>query len=469
MLGEDLQSKYSIESTSEELWEVLSQLEQSKIELADKYHQSEKFNAFQLSNFEKYLQRDKGKPGEQNWRSQINLHQFRVNTARDQFRRSTAEFDEKIRFINQLLEEKKVADQRAIEATVETVSKDLSHFRLETAANFDAVAAQFQKQQSQLDNALAEHRAEINAKLQAIEHTVAQQQQWTEDLYGQFYSLKSDQQLLMEEYHRKQRDLNEKKYIEVDEGLCEFYRTVISKLVEVFVACKSLNSGMVVRDNYSQADKVAKYIALAGDHIPLPGASAVVGWIAKGAQFYADKVEGDRIATVSSLTTTTGEIDQLSEGIARGFTFKYEEQIRALPLPSCRLFGECIVQYTLRYLWGASGNDHHPSPSSSGDFITDILEGVHFVQFKSGLFNLTTHKIPCRIPGVTWSDEGIIKHCGIRTSSGRHWAGGEAKALKYGYCLARKELAQKLVMYKEPGRSPSRVLYLSEKQLARAI
>ncbi|KAJ3123900.1 hypothetical protein HK100_011443 [Physocladia obscura] len=218
---------------------------------------------------------------------------------------------------------------------------------------------------------------------------------------------------------------------------------------EVFIASKSIQSGMVSRAAYSKGDKAAGYLTLAGSLIPFPAATAVLGYIAQGVQYLSDKREEDRINNVTGNALGFSEMDEICDWIARGIVFAYEEQIRALKTDSAKTFAECCVKYVLDFLATAdseravhldeksdvtvvhvSSEDEavtnvttipakEIASSPQETLVSDLL--VYMSKrtgVKNGAYGLSDVKLETRIPGVTFTDRGIIKQTGLRTANG---------------------------------------------------
>ncbi|KAJ3129432.1 hypothetical protein HK100_008630 [Physocladia obscura] len=218
---------------------------------------------------------------------------------------------------------------------------------------------------------------------------------------------------------------------------------------EVFIASKSIQSGMVSRAAYSKGDKAASYLTLAGSLIPFPAATAVLGYIAQGVQYLSDKREEDRINNVTGNALGFSEMDEICDWIARGIVFAYEEQIRALKTDSAKTFAECCVKYVLDFLATedseravhldeksnatvvhVSSEDgtvtnvatipaQEIASSPQETLVSDLLVYMsRRTGVKNGAYGLSDVKLETRIPGVTFTDRGIIKQTGLRTANG---------------------------------------------------
>ncbi|KAI9341707.1 hypothetical protein BDR26DRAFT_860141 [Obelidium mucronatum] len=279
----------------------------------------------------------------------------------------------------------------------------------------------------------------------------------------------------MAEYEEKQQNLREKQYIEADPNTNAFYKKVFSKMNEVFVATKAIKSGMVSRSQYSAGDKAAGMITLVGSLIPLPAAATVLGYVSKGVQYISDKREGERINNITSNALGFSEMDEICDWLSRGLVFAYEEQIRALTTEAADQFAECCVVYILDFLArtedektaaaeareASTTQSHPPRPltrEASSDtigannaptsvastpvpttpdevtattptekvtispreaLVSDLLIYMSNRQgVKNGKYGFKDIELKTRIPGLVFTDRGIIKQSGLRTIHG---------------------------------------------------
>ncbi|KAJ3283615.1 hypothetical protein HDU79_008928 [Rhizoclosmatium sp. JEL0117] len=438
---------------------------------------------------------------------QLKMIDNQVQLQEQNNRRMNSKYDSKISEINRILEEKKVRDQALLEKGLEEVQTDVANLKIETSS----LAGQI----NLLKQEAAARKKEFDSAIGQVRDKFAKQDEWNEEVYSQVYALQADSALLMAEYEEKQKDLREKQYIEADPNTKVFYETVFSKMNEVFVATKALNSGMISRAQYADGDKAASFINLAGSLIPLPAVTTVLSYVAKGVQYLSDKREADRIQNISGSALGFSEMDEqrrthskfkICDWISRGLVFAYEEQIRALTTDSAATFGECCVKYVLDFLArsedekdaaasalaeasaaaaaatlaansGPGGiprpNDaatprgsvslrgiDSPAPSvtagttaslSAGpaqevavsprdQLVTDLLIYMSNRRgIKNGKWGLNDVSLTTRIPGLTFTDRGIIKQCGLRTISGTMYHAPPPVPVN------KEELAKKLV------------------------
>ncbi|KAJ3264452.1 hypothetical protein HDU77_008467 [Chytriomyces hyalinus] len=359
--------------------------------------------------------------------------------------RTLGEYDSKIDVLQRILDEKKVRDHEILEKAVEEVQLDVTNLKIETSS----LAGQI----NILKQEAAQRKKEFDSKLNEIRSEAKDQKEWNEEVYAKIYALQADSQLLMSEYEEKQRDLREKQYIDSDPNTAAFYGRIFSKINETFVASKAIQSGMIDRAKYSKGDQAASYIELLGSMIPLPGAGAVLGYISQGVAYLSDRREGERINNITSNALGFSEMDEICDWIARGLLFAYEEQISVLTTDAAGTFAECCVGYILEFLASTESDRtiaidqtrptivHHvdaetASISSTGiipsvaqdpmsamspreQMVSDLLvymsnrRGV-----RNGKYGLSNVALDTRVPGLQWTDRGIIKQTGLRTITG---------------------------------------------------
>ncbi|KAJ3026492.1 UNVERIFIED_CONTAM: hypothetical protein HDU68_005570 [Siphonaria sp. JEL0065] len=468
-VSEILERTYTIDDTNEDMWEAIDLL------------RKDKDRAYAISQSQRMGQ-DMQRKMHANNPMQLKMLDQQIELQAQMQRRQTSLIDNKIQDLNRLLDAKKVRDQELLEKGLEDVQNDVSNLKVETAS----LAGQI----NLLKKEASERKKEIDDHINQVRAQAAKQEEWNEEIYSQVYSLQANSQLLMAEYDEKQKNLREKQYIEADPNTNAFYKKVFSKMNEVFIASKAIQSGMVSRTQYAAGDKAAGYITLIGSMIPLPAAATIAGYVSKGVQYLSDKREGDRINNISSNALGFSEMDEICDWISRGLVFAYEEQIRALTSDAASKFAECCVVYVLDFLArteaqktaateareaataaadaaataspsqtqapplpvrplprgsstdtiGAnnvptsvtsssasiSSEQQPPQPpaekitvSPRDALVSDLLLYMsNRTGVKNGKYGLQDVELATRIPGLTFTDRGIIKQCGLRTETG---------------------------------------------------
>ncbi|KAJ3395259.1 hypothetical protein HDU84_000026 [Entophlyctis sp. JEL0112] len=448
--SEIVERQFTVDDSNDDLWGAIDAIRKEKDRLAQQ------------------MGMDMQKKMHANNPVQLKLIANQVQNIEDQQRRIHSKYDAKILELNRILDEKKVRDQENLEKELETVQIDVANLKVETsflAGQVDLLKKEAKERKKAFDDQIAEIRS-----------TAADQKSWNEEIYAKVYTLQANSQLLMAEYEEKQKDLREKEYIDSDPNTSAVYNTVFSKMNEVFVASKAINSGMVSRAAYTKGDTAAKYLSLAGSLVPFPAATIVLGYISQGVQYLSDKREEERINNISGNALGFSEMDEICDWIARGIVFTYEEQIRALTTESATTFAECCVKYVLDFLAsrdGDSSSSTSTSSSAANSAITPprtpagdasrstsaigdgddafgfnnsptvggpappavvpktnprdalVSELVVYMSKRTGVktnkAGIGSVKLETRIPGVTFSDRGIIKQTGLRTASGAYY------------------------------------------------
>ncbi|KAI8607168.1 hypothetical protein BC830DRAFT_1159400, partial [Chytriomyces sp. MP71] len=416
---------------------------------------------------------------------QLKMVDNQIQLSEQVLRGSVNKIDNKVRDLERTLDEKKARDIETVQQDVENLKEDVS-----------GLAGQI----NILKKEAAERKKTIDDEMNKIRVQAADQSAWNEDVYSKLYELQANSSLLMAEYEEKQKQLREKQYIDSDANTSAFYSKIFSKMNEVFVASKAIQSGMVDRSKYSNGDKAVGYITLVGSLIPLPAAATILGYVAQGVQYLSDKRESERINNITSNALGFSEMDEICDWISRGLCFAYEEQIRALKASAAETFAECCVAYILEFLakkdedrrvpidpsvdttivhvatdadgnpLGEAGSGVIPSVAHAAasalspqeQLVSDLLvymskrRGV-----RNGSYMMSNVKLEARIPGIEWTDWGIIKQTGLRTPSGTIYHAVPVKP-----AVKKQGWNSKEIEHRKPGPSASPAPRASESSLA---
>lgn len=196
-------------------------------------------------------------------------------------------------------------------------------------------AAELAAERKKEENAAAARRekreAEIRAREEKLEALMMVLKQQAEEqrsiapaLKEQLNVLKANQKKLMDQYEQAQELEEQKGYLKARGKLWNFYQSVQLKINEMMLAYKVLNSGMISGEEQNTA---VKYIALAGENIPIPGAAMAAGIINAGLRYRDAQQHTKATHNINSLAVSVTEMEKLSEETARLLTFCFEEQV----------------------------------------------------------------------------------------------------------------------------------------------
>ncbi|KAJ3123899.1 hypothetical protein HK100_011442 [Physocladia obscura] len=138
---------------------------------------------------------------------QLKMIDNQVQLAEQNLRRLSTSYENKIKLLNRILDEKKVRgefsiNQAFLEKGLEEVQTDVANLKVETS--FLAGQINLLKKESE------ERKKEFDDQIADIRTKAADQNSWTEEIYSQVYTLQANSQLLMAEYEEKQKNLREK-------------------------------------------------------------------------------------------------------------------------------------------------------------------------------------------------------------------------------------------------------------------
>eukprot|EP01137_Pigoraptor_chileana_P002810 Opistho-2@42162 len=321
---------------------------------------------------------------------------------------------------------------------------------------------------TQVDQTHADKASALKKELGALEARMKVSP--SESLQQQIDALRRRQEVLEDEYNERRAMDARQRYIDGDERLSRFYRSVLVKLQEFFLACKALDSGKITREANTTRDRVAQGIELLGDWVPFPGATTIATVLSKAVSLSSDKREEKRAANVADMVGTFREIDSVTEEVACELTRRYEEQIQSLRKDGARDLGECAVKYMMVYI--SFVDTSHSTVQKM------LLEAVTSVRLRTNTFDAKlitlptfSHKAIAAEGKRDWTDEGIFLRTGIRTSDGRYFGGkkvGDARPEKYGYRLGTAHEAASLGLKETEGRVETDVAELTANALSKA-
>ncbi|KAJ3129433.1 hypothetical protein HK100_008631 [Physocladia obscura] len=133
---------------------------------------------------------------------QLKMIDNQVQLAEQSLRRLNTSYENKIKLLNRILDEKKVRDQALLEKGLEEVQTDVANLKVETS--FLAGQINLLKKESE------ERKKEFDDQIADIRTKAADQNSWTEEIYSQVYTLQANSRILMAEYEEKQKNLREK-------------------------------------------------------------------------------------------------------------------------------------------------------------------------------------------------------------------------------------------------------------------
>ncbi|OQS00502.1 hypothetical protein ACHHYP_03440 [Achlya hypogyna] len=505
--------EWTVDDPSEELWAAIDELREKR----DKLVAISRTEAMSFNQRAEIYKRQIA-TGPANMKmgaeSQLRMLDQQKNFSEQNLQRNTRAIDTKIQELNRILDEKKVRgsllnhrdcldsdpiDQRQLEEGLQDVKQDVSTLKETTKALAGQITA--------LKAEAAEHKAALDASIDAIRLEAKNANEFSEEMYSQIYALQAQSQLLMAEYDAKQAALREKQYIEENPSYATVYNTVFSKMNEIFVASKALASGMVTREKYSDGDRAAQYMSLLSEQVPFPAAGMVMGCLTNRVQALSDKREEERVANITSHANGFSEMDEICDGISRGLVFAYEEQICAMTQSGVATFAECLVRGVMEFLSTPpherdmgllrvddSGDDtetaslvaqivvflgrtDYQKKERSIEQVTSCFPFMDFAMFQ--WFNKRTPTaqslerarhpvaIACRIPNASWTDVGIFQYTGLRTTSGTLFEGPGSLSELYGYRLGTARDATLLGYLEQPKRTKGHVVPLTAEQLDR--
>jgi ankyrin repeat protein len=272
----------------------------------------------------------------------------------------------------------------------------------------------------------------------------------TSDLEKRVVALEADHQKLMAEYEHQQQLLEVERYIEGQPWLRTFNYHLQSKLTELFLTYKVLNSKLVTRERSVKEKAVsggAGVINLIGEALSIPGGTLVIKLMAGRGEALASKkltaTEERKIEFIANLIRNLSVLDQEVQACGRLLTFQYEHQIlRLRDEKEVKKLVECAV---VRLITLMREGQIDPAKSLSEQ-----------VSFAVAVFNanrvktLFTQKRILTTDGKRWTDEGTFQNTGIELRDGRFFGGGRSQSEQYGYRLGvevditRLELVEKI-------------------------
>ncbi len=226
----------------------------------------------------------------------------------------------------------------------------------ETFSDYQKLSYELQQQAQTLKQS---QEAELKSIRAEIEKTKAELKKHPEqaELEARVKQLEEKQTPLVAAYEAQKALSAQQAGLLSQESLARFYRVLQGNLHRLFAACDVIDSGLVVRKEVGKAEKAERYINLAGEAIPLPGARAVgkcLGYIVK-------KIAGQRadkkLHDIADQVVSFAEIDKLTEEVARQLAVIYEEQLLQLSSEQATILAESAMKLMLAYLWAGEFNE----------------------------------------------------------------------------------------------------------------
>jgi Ran GTPase-activating protein (RanGAP) involved in mRNA processing and transport len=381
---------------------------------------------------------------------------------------STEETAQQSERLRRLEARQEAAEQQAALQLKEAGERHFLQLGKETEEQRQRVEQLCQQQTRQLNEQFKQSDKSLNERISALQAALKDYD--NPEQRRQLDKLQAEHDALMTEYREKQQILAEQREIECSEPLRLFYRSLQIKLQELFLACKTLDSGMVAREKTTTQDKIAQAIQLAGECFPLPGASIVTGIVSKGVQYRSDKAEEQKAERISHLLVGFAEIDRVTEHTARELTLRYTEQLKMLTLEGAKLLGECGVKYMLLYLSGKHLEADKP-------LMPQLIEAVTAVKAHNGWFPKTHKNIPAEKSNSDFTDDGLFKRPGIKTADHKFFHSADERISrpdKYGYRLGTEreakaagmmETTQRILSANVQAEAPSALSMATSKQL----
>ena len=317
----------------------------------------------------------------------------------------------------------------------------------------------------------AKQRAQQSTEIVALRLQVEQASGTdTTSLDTRLTLLEASQKLLMEEYNAQRANMAQIEHIMGQQELAQFYRMTQNKLQQVFLGYKLIDSGMVVRNDITNIDKVDKIITLAGEAVPLPGSRAVASLLKAGVWIANRKNiqrSDEKIDDISDIAVSFKELDTMTETIARLLTLAYEEQLLQLQPKSASILGEAAVKIMVAYLW----SEEFQGTTNIVEQLVGSVARVYPQNLAEGFFQKAIHKIKeikvkfddtnlaTTMPGLAWTAYGVLQRTGIKAGSPeQYFSGSTTKPEIYGYRQGTLEEAQAAGLTQTQERVPSQVL-----------
>lgn len=300
-----------------------------------------------------------------------------------------------------------------------------------------AAAARREKREAEI----RAREEKLDALMNMLKQQAEEQRAAAPALKEQLHALQANQRKLMEQYEQAQELEEQKDYLKARGKLWNFYQSVQLKINEMMLAYKVLNSGMICGEEQNTA---VKYIALAGENIPIPGAAMAAGIINAGLRYRDARKQTKATDNINSLAVSVTEMEKLSEETSRLLAFCFEEQILmcdagpegVLRLSHCGVFrilsaikkGELTVE-------SADESIIEQLVASTFRTTTKKRKGKLIQKVGTGLFQKTIKTER----GDKWTEDGVFTRSAVRTLDGMYFSGGEARPEKYGYRLGSEK------------------------------
>lgn len=386
----------------------------------------------------------------------------------------------------------KTGDEKELQVRLEALQREsgrqiMDKLQLEMQQKFVEFSEETAEQRRKLQQQLVTDRQQLESKFEqdSQQHAIREEKITAqlavltdkdaryEELHHQLHELQVSQELLMKDYRAKQNLLAKQAYLYQTPQLRFFYRCVQLKLAEVFLAIKSLASGMIDIPVSKKTQIAQKVIEIIGGNIPLPGASLIAAVIGKGLGMKDEADAKRRIEQQSASVPTIADIETIAESTARELSYRYEEQLMQLTPEGAKMLGACALARIMCYM-----DDHFGDLAAGAEsaqlqecMTKQLMASVFKVKLKQGFLGVANKKIPTEHGQQDWTENGIFMGAGIIVKAAKegdqdmYFSGKmklhvtptevfviDTKPEKYGYRLGTAEEATGLGLKQTPGR-----------------
>lgn len=198
----------------------------------------------------------------------------------------------------------------------------LDAYRLKPLAENKVVEIKSQVSDDRLDHSIIPRLKELEQKMTNLDEHALQV------LQG-----KSEEMALVVQKAAELRHVEiERRLIEADDILCEFYYVIRCQLLNTWLACKTIHSSMVENGSKTKFDYIAEHIDELGKRFP--GLSILTLIIKKVAQSWSYRTKQAAVNNMATLFIGLVEGDHLIDTLARQLTIAQTDQIKLKLIPS---------------------------------------------------------------------------------------------------------------------------------------
>ncbi len=299
-----------------------------------------------------------------------------------------------------------LGDGKALHYALQQDHQSISQYLYDVSAEKKAIEAQKALKDT------ADSLSSLHETIQSLSQKVGTLEQKDTIQTDQLNALITEHSSLWKIYSQKESVEREKRTFKEHPNVKAFYETIERKLIQLFLAYKVLDTGMI-QSAGGKSKAIADGINLLGSSVSIPFMSLVTSAISSSILYMNDRSEKRHIQFIAKLATNITTLESEADVAVRLLCHTYINQIQHLTIKGSNTLAECAIMRFLKYMHAEHvHNDLALAPQIISTMATFKVH-LGSIPYTDKRIE-TTHSKPMK-----WTDKGVFQGTGIVTPDER--------------------------------------------------